>query len=459
MENPDLNAIDASFVPASTTAHLDNRRLLWAHPMPALVTLMFLAWMGQSATYPILPDILLQEQCQSLKVPPAECSTSTTAQAAQATASAELGLLTGIPALLSSSFVTHLSDVLGRRWLLICMLIAGICNATAIATWGLATAKTVCLMCICNAIGDVLIISAVVCASVADISSDLLVSERARRLGLVECGIWIGQIVGPSVGGYVSTLIGPQRAMLAPAILGCVALALICTAIPETLSNNNRARFCWRYCFPGSNLPILCRFRRSVGAAGCLLLAHWGLTTGMSTWPLWCKIQYDWPDSMIGALDSVFFLANSIGLLILLPILLRALQTKHMLLCALAGSVIMWSAHIFVAQGWMLFPICCVGALAATPYPLLRSCVLEDVGHQLHGAATGALALLESVAKLCGGFVASITWRWINTAPNVADGVSYLIASTEFVLAFLIVVWTFSTVRPAPVHNMRALDT
>jgi len=271
-------------------------------------------------------------------------------------------------------------------------------------------------------------------ASAADVSAGWSPTERARMFGRLEGAIWMGQTIGPSLGGVASNLLGPQRALVVPTLLSASCAVLGVALMPETLPRERRAAFSWRRASPLGGLLLVRDVPHCLTFAAGLLFAQWGISTGLTSVPLFCKRTLGWPDGTIGAVDTVYFAANGLGLLVCMPALARRVSAKSIAMLAGLSSATTWILLANVVRGWELFAVVCVAFASAMIFPIIRTSLVTVLGPQLNGVALGIMSLVELVCQLGAPAAASATWHVLDVR-GWPDHVAFAIAAAEVAVA------------------------
>jgi len=403
-----------------------------------LFVVMVIDWIAYSATYISVPTMILMEKCEDLGLAPGdECNSSKEAQAQQAAFMAMFSLCTGAPSVAVCSLLSHLSDVIGRKPMFLLGNLQGVLMYGVLLIRGARGATTLIMITVINLLGGIYVTDGAIFASVADLTANSSGHDRVRLMSIIEGAQWFGQILGPLIGGHVSTLVSPQTSFVVPTTLYGVGLLLSLVAYPETLSHERRATFDLQKSHPFGVVSIASGYRRSLTLASGLLFAQWGLGTGVATWPMFTKQSFDWKNDQIGNMEALYFTANAIGLFLLLPGITNRATPKVVIAASAACSILMWGCHVFVTAGWMMFPLVCLGTFSAMLFPLIRAGIATDFGPQMYGAALGVAALVQQTAKVGVLPAVGLAWHAIQDS-GLPDYTAYVIVTAEYAVAFLI---------------------
>lgn len=407
-----------------------------------LGVLMVLSWIGFSSTYVVFPDLVLREKCAALGIPNGQCSSAhpsfLEAQSEQTAFMALYCLLTNIPCSCLCAFYAHISDCRGRKSLCLVSCIQGVAIYGLIALQGLTGPWMLAIVVALNCLsGSIYGATGIMMAAAADVTTGWSPTDRARMFSRMEGCIWLGQFIGPTCGGVVANLIGPQHALLVPSALSAATLLLTLALLPETLPHEQRLRFSWKKANPLGGLAVARHFPSCVVLIGGMLFAQWAISSGVTTWPLFCKRELDWADGTTGALESVFFMANAVGLAFVMPFLAGRISAKSILMTAGVSAVAMWSLFASAVEGWHMFAIACIGTANAMMYPIIRTSLITILGPQLHGAALGVIALVELVCQTGAPTTANATWHLLEVR-GWPDHAAFGIVAAELVVALAV---------------------
>eukprot|EP00440_Ansanella_granifera_P037653 gb/GFBE01040852.1/.p1 GENE.gb/GFBE01040852.1/~~gb/GFBE01040852.1/.p1 ORF type:complete len:455 (+),score=62.52 gb/GFBE01040852.1/:1-1365(+) len=372
-----------------------------------LVLIMFqtcLTWICFSGTYSMFPAMVMQEQCDKLGIARADCNYKSPRiqeiQAGQEAAIAQWTTITTVTGLLCCALYSHLSDVIGRKPLLIVATVQAILTYGLLAWKGLADPTAYAVLAAMSFMSNIYQVNGVVFASLADACDQWgsSLTEQAALFGQLEAMIWLGQLIGPVAGGMAASSLGPQTAFILPAALSCVQLLILVPFFPETLLKERRSRFNWRELHPLGGLISSCRSSRCRILLLGLLFGQFATSSGIGTWSLYCVKLFGWGFNEVGALMSAYFTANTIGLWILLPVFLKFLTPPRVIIVGASCAALMWGLCAATTAGWQLFLITTLGGATAMMYPIVRSLVSSALFS--HGVGLGAVSSIEILCTL-----------------------------------------------------------
>ena len=300
---------------------------------------------------------------------------------------------------ISAPILGGLSDLLGRRPI----LLLGFCGlalnffATALATalWMLIAARFVGGAMQANA--------AVAQAYVDDVSTP---DDRARRFGLLGAMFGIGYTLGPVMGG----VLGDIDLRLPFFVAG--ALALLNTVygvfvLPESLAADKRQAFQWKRANPVSALKGLTQLRGVGPLVWVVGLAGLAQFTMHMSWVLYTTYKFGWGPKENGwSLFSVGVMAAIVqgGLM---KRLLRWFSAQRLATFGLLSSTFCYAAWGLATQGWMMIVIVVCNLFGFTTVAALQSLISNAADERDQGQTMGAVASLNSVTGVLAPVIAA----------------------------------------------------
>jgi MFS transporter, DHA1 family, tetracycline resistance protein len=240
-------------------------------------------------------------------------------------------------------------------------------------------------------------------AVIADVTPP---EKRAQTYGLLGAAFGVGFIIGPALGGLVSSM-GVRAPFIVAAVLAFVNAAAMIFLLPETLDDAHRRPFRLRDAhIVGAFRPLF-----QVGNATPLLIAWFLWQLGgivyPATWSFWAAIRFGWNAQQIGwSLAWVGFLSIVVQLWLTPKVMPRFGERLAAIigLFAAAGTLI---AYAFTTQPWQVYAFFLFGALGAFAYPALNGILSKMVDASRQGALQGGLGAMNSVAAILGPIIAA----------------------------------------------------
>jgi MFS transporter, DHA1 family, tetracycline resistance protein len=276
-------------------------------------------------------------------------------------------------------------------------------------------------------------------AYVADVTPP---EKRAHGFGLLGAAFGIGFVLGPAVGGFLG-----EADLRLPFFVAAGAVALNwaygAVLLPESLALENRRAFSWRRANPIGGLINLRRFPGIFGLAGVYFLSVFGTMMLQSTWVLYTGFRYGWNPRMVGVSLMVVGLSAIVVQGKLVGVILPRIGERRGLYIGLSITACVMVLYGVATEGWMVFPLICVGAFGGLTAPSVQSLITRRVPADEQGTVQGALASLASLATVFAPPLAA----WSFAACISPDALLFLPGVTMFEAAAVVVAALFLAVR------------
>jgi DHA1 family tetracycline resistance protein-like MFS transporter len=346
-------------------------------PLIVIFTAIGLDAVGIGLIFPILPR-LLKDVTHVVNVAP------------------YVGIMTALYAVMQFIFAPvlgALSDRIGRRPVLLISLAGAAINYVVMAfapqLWMLLIGRAIAGLTSANI--------SVATAYITDISPE---DERARRFGLFNAMFGVGFIIGPVLGGVLGDY-WLRLPFIAAAALNAGNLLLALFVLPESrkpshekvdLAALNPLRPL-RWVFSMKNLmPVIFVF---------FLLSATGEAYG-TCWALWGGDTFQWNGLWIGLSLGTFGVCQSLAQAFLPGPAVKLLGERSAILTGIAGACVALVVMAFARQGWIIFAMMPVFALAGIGTPALQSLATRLVDESRQGQFQGVLASAVSFASIVG---------------------------------------------------------
>jgi DHA1 family tetracycline resistance protein-like MFS transporter len=233
-------------------------------------------------------------------------------------------------------------------------------------------------------------------AYVADVTPS---ERRAHGFGILGAAFGIGFVLGPAVGGFLgnTNLRLPFFAAAGAVALNWLYGALI---LPESLPANKRKPFEWRRANPVGGLGNLRRFPGIFGLAGVYFLSVFGTMMLQSTWVIYTGYRYGWTPRQVGVSLMIVGLSAIVVQGKLVGVLLPRMGEKRGLILGLATTAVVMVLYGIATEGWMVYPLICIGALGGLSGPSVQTLITRRVPADEQGTVQGALSSLASLATI-----------------------------------------------------------
>ena len=324
-----------------------------------------------------------------------------------------VGILTALYAAMQFAFAPvlgALSDRIGRRPVLLVSL-----GGAAINYVLMAFAPSLRLLVVGRAIAGLTSANiSVATAYITDISPE---DTRAKRFGLFNAMFGIGFILGPVLGGVLGDY-WLRLPFIAAAVLNAGNLLLALFMLPESrtpkpsrekidLAELNPLRpLRWALSMK-TLMPVIAVF---------FILSATGEVYG-TCWALWGHDVFQWDGCWIGLSLGTFGVCQTLAQAFLPGPAVQWLGERGAVLTGIAGACVALVVMAFTEQGWMVFAIMPVIALAGLGTPALQSLATRLVDESRQGQFQGVLASAMSLASIVGPLVFSSVYfvvqeRW-----------------------------------------------
>ena len=305
-----------------------------------------------------------------------------------------IGIMTALYALMQFAFAPllgALSDRVGRRPVLLISLAGAAINylllAFAPSLWVLLLGRALAGLTSANV--------AVANAYITDISPQ---DQRARRFGMLSAMFGAGFIVGPVLGGALGDF-GLRLPFIAAAVLNAGNFLMALFMLPESREPTREPIDLaalnpmgpLRWVFSATHLqPIVFVF---------FVFAASGEAYGIC-WALWGSDTFHWNGLWIGLSLGTFGVCQTLAQALIPGPAVRLLGERTTILVGIGGACIALSTMAFATQGWVIFAIMPIFALAGIGAPALQSLATRQVDEGQQGQLQGVLASTVSLASI-----------------------------------------------------------
>lgn len=372
--------------------------------------------MGIGLIIPVLPDVLRRFSTDP------------------ATVSAWFGAFIGAYALmqfLASPVLGSLSDRYGRKPILLISLLGA-----ALDYVFMAFAPTLPLLFIGRLISGLTGASMTVASSyMADISDD---RTRSANFGMIGAGWGIGFILGPLIGGLLSTA-GPTAPFLASAGLNLVNFLFGVFVLPESLPQEMRRNVELKKLNPFRSLVKILRpspFSTLVYVYFLLFLAG---NVHPVNWTLYTQTKFGWSAWEVGLSLSFVGIMIAIAQGGLTRIIIPKLGEERSLRYGIIVNGLAFFLFGVATRGWMMIPIVAFMSLSGVAMPALQSIVAKHVPPNEQGELQGSLVSVGSLATILSPlFFTSLFVHFTDEAGIYFPGAAYIGAAFICLIAWIL---------------------
>jgi DHA1 family tetracycline resistance protein-like MFS transporter len=291
-------------------------------------------------------------------------------------------------------------------------------------------------------------------AYVADVSTP---ETRARNFGWMGAAFSIGFVLGPSIGGLLTThavhigaltIDGLRMPFLVAAGLCAINWFYGLLVLPESLPPERRiAAFNWRRANPVASLTLLRSHQDLLPLASIYFLYQLAQQVLPGIFVLYTQLRYHWTTSFLGI---TFLITGTLGILVQFfvigPVVKRFGERGAVIIAASAGSIA-FAIYAFAPTATVYFIGMPIFALSQMMQAGVQGLMTQHVSPTEQGRLQGANQSMGGIASIIGPvfpLAFAFTLRHIPSLP----GLPILIASGLLALA-LILALRFARRAPA----------
>ena len=332
-----------------------------------------------------------------------------------------------------------LSDRFGRRRVLLVALLG-----SGLDYFAMAFAPVLWILFATRAINGISGASITVCtAYIADVTPP---EKRAAAFGLVGAAFGLGFIIGPVLGGFLGSI----DIHLPFYVAGGVTLInwlYGCFVLPESLAPELRRPFKLSRANPFGAFWGLGKYPLVAGMASSLFMLNLAMFGLHATWVLYTAHRYGWNEFQVGLSLTIVGLGAAVvqgGLARkIIPALgPGVLGEKRAMLIGMGIGVLAYIGYGAATEGWMIYAIVVVASIGGIAQPAGQALITRTVSPSEQGAASGALASLQSVANILGPLIGTTVFAWAISDravwPLNAPGLSFFVGAALALVGMLL---------------------
>ncbi|WP_375447691.1 TCR/Tet family MFS transporter [uncultured Fibrella sp.] len=275
-------------------------------------------------------------------------------------------------------------------------------------------------------------------AYIADISTP---EKRAQNFGLVGAAFGLGFIIGPSMGGLLSSY-GTRAPFLAAAALSLLNCLYGFFVLPESLSQENRRPFNWRRANAIGSFKALRRYPSLVGLIAALAFLYIAGQVMQSVWGYFTMLRYGWDTKLVGISLALVGLAVAIVQGGLIRLIIPKIGQKRAVFLGMIVYVISFIGFTFAYEGWMALALIAPYAFAGITGPAIQGIISGQVPPNEQGELQGALTSLMSLTAIFSPVLMTNLFAYFTkpTAPIYFPGAPYMAGAIFTLVAIFITV-------------------
>lgn len=281
-------------------------------------------------------------------------------------------------------------------------------------------------------------------AYIADISTP---ENRAQNFGLVGVAFGLGFTFGPVLGGFLGTY-GLRIPFWVAAALVFLNLIYGYFVLPESLKPENRSDFKWSKINPISSIFDLRKYPYIGNISGALFFIYFAERGLQNVWVLYTGYRYGWSIQTIGLTLGLVGIMAIIVQGFLIRIIIPRLGERRSILLGLSLSIFSYLAYGLATEGWMIYIIIVIGALAGISGPALQGLVTGNVPPTDQGKVQGALTSLNSITNILSPIIyTSLLFSFFTSdrVPLELPGIPFILGAVSFAFSLWLMQRVFRT--------------
>ncbi len=280
-------------------------------------------------------------------------------------------------------------------------------------------------------------------AYIADVSPP---EKRAQNFGIIGAAFGLGFIIGPLMGGVISSYWGLRAPFFVAAALALVNWLYGYFILPESLTPENRRPFSWKRANPVGSLRQIGKYPLVLGLSISLFLVQLAGHANISTWTYITMEKFQWDSFGIGAsLAAVGFIGG----------LVQGVLSRRIIPALGERKSVTWGVFLyglgfvlfaFASQGWMMYLFMIPFGFGGIAVPALQSIISTQVPGNEQGELQGGLTSLASLTSIIGPIVMTNLFSFFTSvqSPVHFAGAPFILGA---VLCFLGLIWTKSVFK------------
>lgn len=385
------------------------------HALPFVLVTIFIDAIGFGLIMPVLPRLLMRVGAIDLS---------------QAIAvAAWMGVAMALAAFFAAPVLGNLSDAYGRRRVLLVAL-----SGLAVDYVLLAIADTLPLVFAGRVLSGLFGGSyAPAQAAIADITPP---ERRARNFGLVSAAFGVGFVVGPALGGLLSSW-GDRAPFVAAAVLAGINFLYGLTLFPDTLAPEHRRPFRLARANP---LGAWRALRQAPGMTGvALVLLAWQLASMVypMTWSFWAIAQLGWSDRMIGLSLAAVGVVIALSQTLLTGPAVKRLGERDAASVGLLGAIAGFVGYAFTQSDRVAFALFVFVAMQSLVQPSLMAMLSRRATADTQGEVQGIASMTMGIGNVLAPLLLTAPLAWFTgpSAPVRFAGAAFAIAAVLALVA------------------------
>jgi len=273
-------------------------------------------------------------------------------------------------------------------------------------------------------------------AYIADISTP---ENRAKNFGMIGAAFGLGFIIGPGIGGLLSSF-GIRAPFYAAALLSLLNWLYGYFILPESLSADHRRPFDWKRANPLGSLLHLRKYPAIGGLIVSLTLVYLASHAVQSNWNYFTIYRFNWTEKMVGISLSLVGLLVALVQAGLIRFTAPKLGNERSIYIGLGLYALGMFLFAFATKSWMMYVFLipyCMGGIAG---PSLQAIMSGHVSPKEQGELQGALTSLMSATSIIGPLLMTNLFAYFTSskAPVLFPGAPFLLGGILMLLSSVI---------------------
>ncbi len=273
-------------------------------------------------------------------------------------------------------------------------------------------------------------------AYIADVTPP---EKRAASFGIIGAAFGLGFVIGPAFGGLLGS-VSPRLPFWVAAGLSVANAIYGLFILPESLSQEKRARFDWKKANPIGSFILLRKYPGVLAIAAIIFLSFLAHEVLPSVWVLYSNYRYQWNTRTVGltlAAVGVFSAVVQGGLV--RPVVAK-LGERPALMLGLVCGMTGFAAYGLAPTGRLFLIGLPFGALWGFAGPAAQALVTSRVDPSEQGRLQGALAGLRGISGMLGPAIFTTVFAYFigPATPRHLPGAPFLLAAAFLGVAFII---------------------
>ncbi|WP_166417511.1 TCR/Tet family MFS transporter [Cochlodiniinecator piscidefendens] len=379
-----------------------------------LITLMLDA-IGIGLIMPVMPDLIREVEGGDL-----------------AQAAVWGGILSTVFAVMQFTFgpiIGGLSDRFGRRPVLLISLLV-----MAVDYVIMAVAGTIWLLLVGRIVGGITAAThSTAAAFMADISEP---EKKAQNFGLVSAAFGVGFVLGPMIGGLLSTF-GPRAPFIAAAIIAGANFVLGYFVLTETVTDRIRRPFEWKRANPFGALVSVARLPGLRALLFVYFLYQLAFYVYPAVWAYFTQENFGWSPVMVGYSLAAFGISMAISQGFLIRWVIPKFGERKTVLIGFVIDIVAFGLTGILTNGWVVLCIAPLSAIGAMATPALQGILSRAASDDQQGELQGLLTSINALAMILSPIVMTQAFAYFSgaSAPIYLPGAPFLLSMLLMIAA------------------------